>query len=155
VCSTMTAPVKPKKSRDCSPVRILHSRDLRSCQKVRARKKNRAKQISVSAPWCKVQLLALGSWPGQIWPPRGFHFLHHLPLLRPLNNRPIPPPRNPDTGMDAELVDAAAAVATEVVEVVDITTRTMAGLPTPTPPAITTRLETMDIQLNQHPRRRT
>ena len=57
--------------------------------------------------------------------------------------------------MDAELVDAAAVVEIEVVEVVDITTRRVAGHPIPTPPATTTRLETMDIQLNQHRQRRT
>jgi hypothetical protein len=60
-----------------------------------------------------------------------------------------------DTGMDAVLVDAAEAVETEVVEVEDITIRIVAGLPIPTPQATTTRLETMGIQLNQHPQRRT
>jgi len=60
-----------------------------------------------------------------------------------------------DTGMDAVPVDVAAAVEIEAVEVVDVTTRIMAGLPFPTPPVTTTRLETMGIQLNQRPQRRT
>lgn len=57
--------------------------------------------------------------------------------------------------MDAELVDVAAVVEIEVVEVVDTTTRRVAGPPIPTPPATTTRRETMDIQLNQHRQRPT
>lgn len=57
--------------------------------------------------------------------------------------------------MDAVPVDAAAAVEIEAVEVVDVTTRIMAGLHFPTPPVTTTHLETMGIQLNQHPQRRT
>lgn len=57
--------------------------------------------------------------------------------------------------MDAVLVDVAEAVEIEVVEVVDITTRIVAGLPIPTTPVTTTRLETMAIQLNRHQQRRT